>query len=134
MAADGWRRIACDSFRHRVNEMSTDLYARISAIQGELANGALTPDLARESLVKLTALLGNVNDELRRTDHDYKLVLLGAMKGQKAATRAKIEAETSQQYQEARKWEDTSTLVIEMIRSLKKYMESLSNELRSLPR
>lgn len=106
------------------------LYERIQAIQSELANGALSPDLARESLVKLTALLGNVNGEVRRTDHDYKLVLLGCMKGHKAASRAKIEAETSEQYQRAREAADTADLVIEMIRSLKKYMESLSNELR----
>ena len=33
---------------------------RIKAIQKELGDGALTPDLARESLVQLTALLGNV--------------------------------------------------------------------------
>lgn len=110
----------------------SDLYERISAIQAQLADGALTPDLARESLVKLTALLGNVNDLVRRTDHDYKLVLLGCMKGQKAASRAKIEAETSSQYQAAREAADTADLVLEMIRSLKKYMESLSNELRTL--
>jgi Mg2+ and Co2+ transporter CorA len=107
-----------------------NLYTRISAIQGELANGALSPDLARESLVKLTALLGNVNDLVRKTDHEYKLVLLGAMKGHKAASRARIEAETSTQYQLAREAQDTADLVIEMIRSLKKYMESLSNEIR----
>jgi hypothetical protein len=106
------------------------LYERISGIQKTLAEGALTPDLARESLVTLTALLGNVNDEVRRTDHDYKLVLLGCMKGQKAAARAKIEAETSQQYLRAREASDTADLVLEMIRSLKKYMESLSNEMR----
>jgi len=106
------------------------LYERIAAIQGELANGGLTPDLARESLVKLTALLGNVNAVVRQTDHDYKLVLLGCMKGNIAANRAKIEAETTKQYQAAREASDTAELVLEMIRSLKKYMESLSNELR----
>lgn len=106
------------------------LYERIEGIQAQLADGALTPDLARESLVKLTALLGNVNDELRRADHDYKLILLGCMKGQKAASRARIEAETTPQYDEARKWFDTSKLVIENIRSLKQYMRSLDEEAR----
>lgn len=106
------------------------LYERIAALQAQLADGALTPDLARESLVKLTALLGNINDLVRQTDHEYKLVLLGCMKGQKAAARARIEAETTSQYQAARHASDTAELVIEMIRSLKKYMESLSNEAR----
>lgn len=112
--------------------MEITLYERIQAIQAQLADGALTPDLARESLIRLTALLGNVNDQVRATDHEYKLVLLGCMKGQKAAARARIEAETTAQYQEARKWSDTADLVVESIRSLKKYMESLSNEARSL--
>lgn len=106
------------------------LYERIQTIQAQLADGALTPDLARESLVKLTSLLGNINDLVRQTDHEYKLVLLGCMKGQKAAARARIEAETTTQYQAARQASDTADLVIEMIRSLKKYMESLSNEAR----
>ena len=48
---------------------------RISKIQRELRDGALTPDLTRESLVVLTALLGNVGDELRIADHEYKLIL-----------------------------------------------------------
>jgi hypothetical protein len=110
--------------------VSDDLYARIQAIQGQLADGALSPDLARESLVKLTALLGNVNALVRQTDHEYKLVLLGAMKGQKAASRARIEAETSGQYQRAREAGDTADLVVEMIRSLKQYMRSLDEEAR----
>ncbi len=106
------------------------LYERIGAIQSELANGALSPDLARESLVKLTALLGNVHDLQRQADHDYKLVLLGCMKGQKAASRARIEAETTPQYDEARKAKDLGDLVIETIRSLKQYMRSLEEEAR----
>lgn len=103
---------------------------RIAAIQAQLAHGALTPDLARESLVKLTALLGNVHDLQRAADHDYKLVLLGCMKGQKAAARARIEAETTPQYDAARKAGDLAKLVIETIRSLKHYMRSLEEEAR----
>lgn len=106
------------------------LYERISGIQAQLADGALTPDLARESLVKLTALLGNVNDLLRRTDHEYKLVLLGCMAGGEPANRARIRAEVSEQYQKAREAKDTASLVVEMIRSLKQYMRSLDEEAR----
>jgi hypothetical protein len=106
------------------------LYERIAAIQSELANGALSPDLARESLVKLTALLGNVTEELRHADHEYKLVLLGCLQGDEAANRARIRAEVTPQYQRARKANDTVKLVIENIRSLKQYMRSLDEEAR----
>ena len=108
----------------------TDLRDRIATIQGELANGALTPDLARESLVRLTALLGNVHDLQRKADHEYKLVLLGCMAGGEAANRARIRAEVSEQYQAARAAKDLADLVVEMIRSLKSYMRSLDEEAR----
>ena len=114
--------------------MSISLYERIQAIQGQLADGQLTPDLARESLVKLTALLGNVHDLQRKADHDYKLVLLGCMQSNKAANRARIEAECTSQYDEARKAGDLAKLVIENIRSLKQYMRSLDEEMRFTPR
>jgi hypothetical protein len=108
----------------------TTIRDRISAIQGELANGALTPDLARESLVRLTALLGNVHNEQRVADHEYKLVLLGCLQGDEAANRARIRAEVTVQYQRSREAKDLADLVVEMIRSLKAYMRSLDEELR----
>lgn len=103
---------------------------RISRIQAELGVGALTPDLARESLVRLTSLLGNVNTEQRKADHEYKLVLLGCMAGGEPANRARIRAEVSEQYMRSREASDTCKLVVEMIRSLKQYMRSLDEELR----
>ena len=103
---------------------------RIAKIQKELRDGALTPDLARESLVTLTALLGNVNDEQREADHEYKLVLLGCLQGDEAANRARIRAEVTPQYQRAREAKDTKDLVVEMIRSCKAYLRSLDEEMR----
>lgn len=103
---------------------------RIRKIQADLRDGALTPDMARESVVQLTALLGNVGDELREADHEYKLVLLGAMRSEDKANRARIVAETSQQYVRAREAKDTERLVIEMVRSCKAYLRSLDEEMR----
>lgn len=103
---------------------------RIRAIQKDLRDGAMSPDLARESLVTLTALLGNVNDEQREADHEFKLVLVGALSTEKRANRARIVAETSPQYQRAREAKDTATLVQEMIRSCRAYLRSLDEEMR----
>lgn len=103
---------------------------RIAAIQKNLRDGALTPDMARESLVTLTALLGNVNDEQREADHEYKLVLLGCLQGDEAANRARIRAEVTPQYQRAREAKDTKDLTIEMVRSCKSYLRSLDEEMR----
>ena len=103
---------------------------RVRKIQGDLRDGALTPDLARESLVTLTALLGNVNDEQRVADQEFKLVLLGCMQTEKKANRARIAAEVTPQYLRAREAKDTAVLVTEMIRSCRAYMRSLDEEMR----
>lgn len=103
---------------------------RIRKIQGDLRDGALTPDLTRESLVQLTALLGNVSDEQRAADSEFKVVLLDAMRTESKANRARIVAETSPQYARAREAKDTATLVTEMIRSCRAYLRSLDEEMR----
>lgn len=103
---------------------------RIRKIQVELRDGALTPDMARESLVTLTAMLGNVADEMRAADADYKRVLLDAMRSESKANRARIVAETSPEYARAREAKDTERLVVEMMRSCRAYLRSLDEEMR----
>jgi hypothetical protein len=103
---------------------------RIRQIQDRLRDEVLTPAMARDALVVLTALLGNVNDEQRDADHEYKLVLLGCMQSDEAANRARIRAEVTTQYRRAREAKDTVTLVVEMIRSCKSYLRSLDEEMR----
>lgn len=103
---------------------------RVRKIQANLRDGALTPDMARESLVHLTAMLGNVNDEQRAADIDYKRVLLAAYESEKKANRARMVAETSSEYQRAREAKDCGSLVVEMIRSCRAYLRSLDEEMR----
>ena len=103
---------------------------RIRAIQKELRDGSITPGITRESLVVLTALMGNVTDELRHADHAYKVVLLKCLEGEEAANRARIRAETSPEYTRMREAKDTLDLVVEMIRSCKVYLRSLDEELK----
>ena len=103
---------------------------RVRKIQGELRDGALTPDLTRESLVQLTALLGNVHDEQRAAEHAFKVVLLECMQTYAKANRARIAAEVSPEYQRAREAHDTAELVVEMIRSCKAYLRSLDQEMQ----
>lgn len=102
---------------------------RVRKIQADLRDGALTPDMAREHLVTLTALMGNVNDELREADVEYKHVLLRFLSGDEAANRARIKAECSSEWLRAREAKDTKDLIVEMIRSCKAYLRSLSEEM-----
>lgn len=103
---------------------------RIKDIHVQLRDCPLTPEMAREFLMRLTALLGNVNDEQRAADVDYKRVLLAALQRGEAANRARIEAECSPEYARAREAKDTRELVVEMIRSCKSYLRSLDEEMR----
>jgi hypothetical protein len=110
--------------------MGESVRERVRTIQKSLRDGALTPDMARESLVQLTALLGNVNDAQRDADHAFKLVLLDCMRTEAKANRARIVAETTPAYLKAREAKDTETLVVEMIRSCRAYLRSLDEEMR----
>ena len=103
---------------------------RIKAIQRDILAGTVTPEQSRQWLITLTALMGNVNDEQRIADHEYKLVLLGCLQGDEAANRARIRAEVTPQYQRSREAKDTADLVVEMIRSCKAYLRSLDEEMR----
>ncbi len=103
---------------------------RLKQIRHDLLETTKTPETVRDSLVALTALYGNVTDEQRAADHEYKLVLLGCLQGGEAANRARIRAEVTPQYQRAREAKDTADLVVEMIRSCKAYLRSLDEEMR----
>ena len=103
---------------------------RVREIQAGLRDGAMTPDMARESLLTLTALMGNVHDEQREADHAYKVVLLSCLERESKANRARILAETSDEYLRAREAKDVDTLVVEMVRSCRAYLRSLDEEMR----
>ena len=103
----------------------------IKAMQVEIRDTAdLLPSRAAELLTKLTALVGNCNDEIREADHAYAVVLLQFLDADEAANRARIRAETSMPYLRKRKARDTKELVIELIRSLKYFLKAKEEEMR----
>jgi len=90
----------------------------------------LQPSRAAELLTKLTALLGNCNDEIREADHAYAVVLLQFLDSDEAANRARIRAETSMPFVRKREARDTKELVIELVRSLKYFLKAKEEEMR----
>lgn len=103
---------------------------RVRGIQKNLRDGALTPDMTRESLMSLTGLLGNCKDEYRTAELAYKPVLLTFLKAGGAANRARIEAECSGEYARLREAKDTTDLVDQMIISCRGYLRSLDEEMK----
>ncbi len=105
--------------------------AMISEIQREVRDTAdLLPSRAADLLTRLTALMGNTNDEIREADHAYAVVLLRFLAADEAANRARIRAETSTEYLRKREARDTKELVIELVRSLKYFLKSKEEEMR----
>lgn len=88
----------------------------------------LQPDRAAALLNKLTALLGNCNDQIREADLAYAEVLIKLLDSEEAANRAKIRAETTPEYQRKREARDTKELAIELIRSLKYFLKGKQDE------
>jgi hypothetical protein len=108
----------------------TTVRSLVRDMQVEIRDTDLQPDRAAELLTRLTALLGNVNDEIRQADHDYANHLLMCMSSEDAANRAKIRAETSVEYLRKREARDTKELVVELVRSLKYFLRSKEEEMR----
>jgi hypothetical protein len=90
----------------------------------------LTPGQVRELLARLTSLIGNVNAEARHADMAYNVVLDNLRTELGSAAAARIKADTTEEYLRAREAEDTKEEVLESVRSLKKWLESLDNEMR----
>lgn len=100
----------------------------IRAMQKEIATGDLLPDRAAELLMKASALMGNVADEIRHADLAYAQVLLHELETSDKANHAKIRAEISPEYQRKREARDTRDLLTEMLRSLKYYLRAKADE------
>lgn len=99
-------------------------------MQREIRDTELQPSRAADLLGKLTALIGNCNDEIREADIAYNICLLGHLQQEERANRAKIHAEISPEYQRAREAKDTKELVVELVRSLKYMIRSAEEEMR----
>jgi len=111
--------------------MSTTVRGLVRAMQVEIREASdLQPDRASELLVKLTALLGNCNDEIREADLLFAQVLLDCFRSEKAANRARVLAETTPAYQRKREARDCKELAIELIRSLKYFLKAKQEEMQ----
>jgi hypothetical protein len=100
----------------------------INDFQNEAAREDLLPDRAKVILIQLSALLGNINAEIRKRDKAYKLVLQSCYELEKSSNRAKIRAEVSDEYEAMKTARDTKELARELIRSLKYYLKGFQEE------
>lgn len=103
---------------------------RVQSFQRELLAGDVVPARAREILMELSALLGNVLAEEREAEMAFNVVLLAHLDGEEAANRAKIRASITPEYTRLKVAKDTHTTVVELTRSLKVILRSIEEEMR----
>ena|SRR3990167_11399202 len=111
--------------------MSKSVREIIKEIQLEVRQSEdLLPDRAAELLAQLASLYGNVNDKIRETEFSYNMVLLNSFEREKTANRAKIKAETTNEYLEMKQARDTKELVKHLIGGLKYFLRAKEEEMR----
>lgn len=107
----------------------SDIRTMVADAQDQMLHD-LTPLQARDLLVKLTSLIGNALHECVLADHAFNVVLLKFLDSDEAASRAKIRAETSLEFVRKQEAKNTQTVLIEAVRSLKTYLQSVNDEMR----
>jgi hypothetical protein len=100
----------------------------ITLYQNEILKGNLLPQRAAEILTEISALLGNLNDEITKRDIEYNKILLECYNKETTANRAKIKANITPEYESMRTARNTKELAIELIRSLKYFLKSQEEE------
>jgi hypothetical protein len=94
------------------------------------SSGNLTLDEASQMLVELSALLGNINEEIRKTQNIYLNKLALILNDPKVpVARAMIQIQITPEWQRWDKAKGYEKFTIEMIRALKHRCNALRDEL-----
>lgn len=108
----------------------TTVRQMIRDISREVLGGDLQLDRAADLLNSVTSLLGNCADECREADWAYSVELLRLLETEEAASRAKIRAETTPQYQRKREARDTQEQAKQLTITLRQFLRTKSDEMR----
>jgi hypothetical protein len=104
-----------------------DLIARI---RREVINGGLTPTRTGEIAAQLSALLGNICDEIRDAEMAYNAKVAELLDELGKANRAEMKGKLTPEYLRLREAEDTEKVTQQMILSLRKLQDTANNEMR----
>ena len=96
----------------------------------EVLAGELQPIRVGELASELSALLGNIFQEIREADMAFNAVYAACLDQEGKANRAKIRAELTPEYQRKREAHDYHAVTLELVRSLRKLQDSQIGEMR----
>jgi hypothetical protein len=88
----------------------------------------LGPSEASKYLVELSALTGNVNEELLKVMMDYNYKKSEFLTEIKSVAKAEVKAQCTEEYRRLQEVKGYRDLIVELIRSLKYFLRSLEDE------
>ena len=95
-----------------------------------LHSDGVTKLAASQALVEISALLGNVNDEIRKADQAYYLKFDELLSGEKMpVSRAEVRMRSSDEYMRLQEAKNEFEMAMELIRSLKYLIRALDDEM-----
>lgn len=103
----------------------------IDEVRDEVGRGNLLPERAAELLTTLSALLGNILEEITTNDMAYNQILMEYLEKEKTAANAKIKAGTTDEYRMMRTARNAEKTATGLIASLKYYLKSKEQEYRA---
>jgi uncharacterized protein YlzI (FlbEa/FlbD family) len=110
--------------------MNEEIKNKIIALRNEIQDGNLDPYRVSEMLVELTSLFANANEEVIDASLEYNRKLLVISEDSESVAKAKLKAETTEEWRRKRQAENLKEWCVEMIRSLKYFIKSKIEELK----
>ena len=102
----------------------------LAKIRREVIAGNLTPARTGEVAAQLSALLGNIGDELRAAEMAYNAIYAQLLDEVGKANRAEIKAKLTPEYERLLEAKSAEHVTLEMIRSLRRLQDTHINEMR----
>lgn len=102
----------------------------IDEIEAEARETDVTPTRASEMVVRLSSLYSNVLQEMGRRQFVYNRVLADAIEVTKAAARAKVRAQATNEYAELQETVLLEKSTLQLIQSLKVLAKVKAEEMR----
>jgi len=103
----------------------------VSKIAIEVYSDTLLPERAVDLRRELSAIYGNVLDVIQTTELAYNTVLLSFLDAEKAASKARIKANTTQEYQNFINAKNTEKMLLKMMSSLNTFITSKKEEYKT---
>jgi len=88
----------------------------------------LYPQRASEIIVELSALIGNINDELLKRQMAFNEKKMFYLAKIKSVAKADVEAQCTEEYRQYQEAKGYRELITEMIRGLKYYLRAVEDE------